>query len=158
VIIYTATTIGSIGGGYLSSHLIKKGWTPSRARKTSMFIFALCVLPVSTAQLATSMWVVVFLIALAAASHQAWSANIFTTASDIFPKKAVSSVVGIGGMAGATGGILFPFIVSNILSYFKDAGNKTAGYNLIFIICGFAYLFAWLMMHLLGEKAKPVNF
>jgi MFS transporter, ACS family, hexuronate transporter len=158
VIIYTATTIGSIGGGYLSSYLIKKGWAPSRARKTSMFIFALCVLPVTTAQLASSMWVVVFLIALAAASHQAWSANIFTTASDIFPKKAISSVVGIGGMAGATGGILFPFIVSNILSYFKDAGNKTAGYNLIFIICGFAYLFAWFMMHLLAAKAKAVSF
>jgi ACS family hexuronate transporter-like MFS transporter len=158
VVVYTATSVGSIGGGYLSSHLIQKGWTVYKARKTAMFIFALCVLPVVTAQYATNMWVAVALISLAAAAHQAWSANIFTTASDMFPKKAISSVIGIGGMAGATGGILFPLIVSNILQYFKDAGNKSAGYNIIFVICGFAYLFAWIIMHLLTPKMKQVHF
>ncbi|HEX4373965.1 MAG TPA: MFS transporter, partial [Puia sp.] len=158
VIVYTATSIGSIFGGYLSSYFIKKGWSAFRARKTAMFIFALCVLPVMTAQYAENMWTVVALISLAAASHQAWSANIFTTASDIFPKKAVSSVVGIGGMAGAVGGILFPLLVGNILQYFKNAGDKTAGYNIIFTICGFAYLFAWLVMHFLTPKVKEVNF
>lgn len=158
VIVYTATSIGSIFGGYLSSYFIKKGWSAYRARKTAMFIFALCVLPVMTAQYASNMWVVVGLISLAAASHQAWSANIFTTASDIFPKKAVSSIIGIGGMAGAVGGILFPLIVGNILQYFKNAGNKTAGYNIIFTICGCAYLFAWLVMHFLTPKVKEVNF
>jgi ACS family hexuronate transporter-like MFS transporter len=158
VIVYTATSIGSIGGGYLSSYLIKKGWSAFRARKTAMFIFALGVLPVMMAQYTGNMWTIVGLISLAAASHQAWSANIFTTASDFFPKKAVSSVIGIGGMAGAAGGILFPFIVGSILEYFKEAGNKTAGYNIIFVICGCAYLFAWLMMHFLTPKIKQVNF
>ncbi len=158
VIVYTATSIGSIGGGYLSSYLIKKGWSAYKARKTSMFIFALCVLPIMTAQFTGNIWTAVALISLAAAAHQAWSANIFTTASDFFPKKAVSSVVGIGGMAGAAGGILFPFIVSNILQYFKEAGNKNSGYNIIFIICGSAYLFAWIIMHLLTPKVKQVNF
>ncbi|SRR5579871_4325951 len=158
VVVYTATSIGSIGGGYLSSYLIKKGWSVYKARKTAMFIFAVCVLPVVTAQYATNMWVAVGLISLAAAAHQAWSANIFTTASDMFPKKAISSVIGIGGMAGAVGGILFPLIVSNILQYFKEAGNKSAGYNIIFIICGCAYLTAWIIMHLLTPKMKEVSF
>jgi len=158
VVVYTSTSIGSIGGGYLSSYFIQKGWSTFRARKMAMFIFAVCVLPVMTARYATNMWTVVALISLAAAAHQAWSANIFTTASDIFPKKAVSSVIGIGGMAGAAGGILFPFIVGNILQYFKDAGNKTAGYNIIFTICGCAYLFAWVVMHFLTPKSKVVTF
>jgi MFS transporter, ACS family, aldohexuronate transporter len=158
VIVYTTTSIGSIFGGYLSSYFIEKGWSAYRARKTAMFIFALCVLPVMTAQYASNMWTVVALISLAAASHQAWSANIFTTASDIFPKKAVSSIIGIGGMAGAVGGILFPLIVGNILQYFKNAGNKTAGYNIIFIICGCAYLFAWIVMHFLTPEVKEVKF
>jgi len=156
VIVYSATTIGSIGGGYLSSYFIKRGWTAYKARKTAMFIFALCVLPVVTAQYATNMWIAVALISLAAAAHQAWSANIYTTASDMFPKKAISSVIGIGGMAGSAGGILFPLLVGNILDYFKAAGDKTAGYNLIFIFCGCAYLLAWLVMHLLNPKMKRV--
>ncbi len=156
VIVYTATTVGSIGGGYLSSYFISRGWTAYKARKTAMFIFALCVLPVVTAQYATNMWVAVALISLAAAAHQAWSANIFTTASDMFPKKAISSVIGIGGMAGSVGGILFPLLVGNILDYFKTAGDKTAGYNLIFIFCGCAYLLAWIIMHFLNPKMKRV--
>ncbi len=156
VIVYTATTVGSIGGGYLSSYFIKRGWTAYKARKTTMFIFAMCVLPVVTAQYANNMWVVVALISLAAAAHQAWSANIFTTASDMFPKKAISSVIGIGGMAGSVGGILFPLLVGNILDYFKAAGDKTAGYNLIFIFCGCAYLLAWIIMHFLNPKMKRV--
>jgi ACS family hexuronate transporter-like MFS transporter len=156
VVVYTTTSIGSIGGGYLSSYLIQKGWTAFKARKTTMFIFAICVLPVITAQYAGNMWFAVSVISLAAAAHQAWSANIFTTASDVFPKKAISSVIGIGGMAGAVGGILFPLIVSNILEYFKEAGNKGAGYNIIFIICGCAYIFAWTIMHLMTPKIKKV--
>ena len=106
-IIYSATTIGSIGGGYLSGALIKKGWPVYKARKTVMFIFALCVTPIFTVQYFQNMWMIVALISLAAAAHQAWSANIFTTASDMFPKKAVSSIIGIGGMAGSVGGIIF---------------------------------------------------
>jgi ACS family hexuronate transporter-like MFS transporter len=156
VIVYTATSIGSLGGGYLSSWLISKGWPVYKARKITMLIVAFCVVPVVTAQFASNMWIVVALISLAAGAHQAWSANIFTTASDMFPKKALSSVVGIGGMAGSVGGMLFPLLVGNVLEYFKEAGNKTAGYHIIFVICGFAYLLAWLVMHWLAPTMKRV--
>ncbi|HNP20790.1 MAG TPA: MFS transporter [Panacibacter sp.] len=151
-VIYSATTIGSIGGGYLSSWFIKRGYTPYKARKTAMLIFAFCVIPVVMAQFTTNMWVAVALISLAAASHQAWSANIYTTASDFFPKQAVSSVIGIGGMAGATGGILFPLIVGVLLDHYKALGNITAGYNILFVISGCAYLVAWLAMHFLTRN------
>lgn len=152
VLVYTATTIGSIGGGFLSSYLIKKGWNVQRARKTTMFIIAICVLPIMLAQFTQNIWVAVGLISLAAAAHQAWSANIFTTVSDYFPKKDISSVVGIGGMAGSVGGILFPLAIGMILDHFKLLGNITAGYNIIFIMCGSAYLLAWLIMHFLTNK------
>lgn len=157
VIVYTATTIGSIGGGYLSGYLINKGWPVFKARKTSMFIFALLVMPIMLAQYTTNIWQAVFLISLAAAAHQAWSANIFTTASDMFPKKAVSSVVGIGGMAGSVGGIIFPMLVGVILDKYKLLGNIGAGYNIIFIICGCAYMIAWLVMHLFAPKMEQVR-
>lgn len=157
VIVYTATTIGSIGGGYLSSWLIKKGWPVAKARKMSMLFFAICVVPVVTARFYDNMWAIVGLISLAAAAHQAWSANIFTTASDMFPKRAVSSVVGIGGMAGSIGGILFQPLVGMILDYFDHLGNKTLGYNIIFVICGSAYLVAWLLMHFLIGKRTHVD-
>jgi ACS family hexuronate transporter-like MFS transporter len=155
VIVYTATTIGSIGGGYLSSFLIKRGWPVAKARKTSMLFFAICVVPIVTARYFNNQWVIVALISLAAAAHQAWSANIFTTASDMFPKRAVSSIVGIGGMAGSVGGILFQPLVGIILDYFQRLGDKTIGYNIIFLICGSAYLVAWLSMHfLIGKRTK----
>jgi ACS family hexuronate transporter-like MFS transporter len=156
VIVYTCTTIGSIGGGFLSSYLIKKGWNIQRARKTTMFIIAICVMPIMLAQLTQNVWVAVGLISLAAAAHQAWSANIFTTVSDYFPKKDISTVVGIGGMAGSVGGILFPLVIGSILDHFELLGNITAGYNIIFIMCGSAYLLAWLVMHFLTNK-KTVN-
>ena len=157
VIVYTATTVGSIGGGYLSSWFIKKGWPIFKARKTSMLIFAFCIVPIITAQFATNIWQAVALISLAAAGHQAWSATIFTTASDMFPKRAVSSVVGLGGMAGAVGGILFPIFIGFILDKYKDSGNITIGYNIIFCICGGAYLLAWVVMHLFTPKMKQVE-
>ncbi|WP_342083067.1 MFS transporter [Dyadobacter sp. OTU695] len=157
VMVYTATTIGSIGGGYLSGYFIKKGWPVFRARKTSMLIFAFLVTPIMLAQYTTNIWQAVILISLAAAAHQAWSANIFTTASDMFPKKAVSSVVGIGGMAGSVGGILFPLLVGIILDNYKAAGNIGGGYNVIFIICGFAYLLAWGVMHVFSPKMERVD-
>jgi ACS family hexuronate transporter-like MFS transporter len=150
-----ATSIGSIGGGYLSSYFIQKGWPVHKARKTAMFIFALCVLPIMTARYATNMWVAVALISIAAAAHQAWSANIFTVASDMFPKKAISSVVGIGGMAGSFGGVLFPLFVGYILDAYKLAGNLTGGYNIIFFVCGLMYMLAWVIMHLISPKMTP---
>ena len=157
VVVYTATTIGSIGGGYLSGYFMRLGWPVFRARKTAMLIFALCVLPIILARYATNVWTAVGLIGLAAAAHQAWSANIFTTASDMFPKKAVSSIVGIGGMAGAVGGILFPMLVGWLLDTYKAAGNISAGYNILFLICGCAYLLAWGIMHLFTPTMKKVE-
>jgi ACS family hexuronate transporter-like MFS transporter len=157
VIVYSATTIGSIGGGYLSGYLIKRGLPVYKARKRAMFFFAVAVLPIMTARYFSNMWTIVALISLAAAAHQAWSANIFTTASDMFPKRAVSSVTGIGGMAGSIGGIIFQPMVGAILDYFSHAGNKTVGYNIIFFICGLAYLVAWLVMHFFAPKMTRVQ-
>jgi ACS family hexuronate transporter-like MFS transporter len=157
VVVYTATTIGSIGGGHLSSWFIKKGWPIFKARKTAMLIFAFCVVPIITARYATNIWQAVGLIGLAAAAHQAWSANIFTTASDMFPKRAVSSIVGIGSMAGAVGGFFFPKLIGYILETNKQAGHIVVGYNIIFFICGCAYLLAWVIMHLLSPRMKRVE-
>ena len=117
-----------------------------------MFGFALAVVPVFLAQYCTNIWQAVALIALAMAAHQAWSANIFTTASDMFPRKAISSVVGIGSMAGSVGGILFPILVGKLLDTYKTAGDITIGYHIIFMICSMAYLVAWLAMHLCAPK------
>ncbi|MCE6987858.1 MFS transporter [Dyadobacter sp. CY323] len=156
-IVYTATTIGSIAGGYLSSHLIKKGWAPLRARKTTLLIVAFAVLPIILAQFATDIWVVVGIISIATAAHQAWSANIFTIVSDLFPKRAVSSVVGIGGMAGSLGSTFFPLLVGALLDHYKLLGNIGAGYNILFIICGLAYMVAWLIIHFLTTNMKPVE-
>jgi MFS transporter, ACS family, hexuronate transporter len=157
IIVYSASTIGSIGGGYLSSWLIKSGWPIFKARKLSMLFFAVCVVPIMFAKQAENVWVVVGLISLAMAAHQAWSANIFTTASDMFPKYAVSSVVGLGGMAGSIGGSLFPFVIGGLLDHYKLLGNIGAGYNIIFIICGCSYLLAWGLMHLFAPKMESVK-
>jgi MFS transporter, ACS family, hexuronate transporter len=156
-VVYSATTIGSILGGYLSGYLIRKGWLVFKARKTSMLMFAVAVTPIMLAQHAQNVWVAVGLISLAAAAHQAWSANIFTTVSDMFPRHAVSSVVGIGGMAGSVGGILFPILVGALLTHHKNLGNISAGYNILFVVCGCGYLVAWLVMHLLVPKMKRVD-
>ncbi len=156
IIVYTATTIGSIGGGYLSGYFISKGWETHKARKVAMFIFAICVVPIMTARYATNIWQAVALISLAAAAHQAWSANIYTVASDMFPKKAISSVIGIGGMAGSVGGIIFPIIVGSLLDSYKAEGNINGGYNIIFILCGSAYILAWGIMQFFAPKNERV--
>jgi ACS family hexuronate transporter-like MFS transporter len=150
VIIYVAADVGSIGGGWLSSTLIKRGWTVNKARKTAMLICALSVVPIMFAGNTSNMWVAVALISLAAAAHQGWSANIFTIASDMFPRRAVGSVVGIGGMAGSIGGMLIATTVGLILHY-------TGSYVPIFIIAGSAYLVALLVIHLLAPRLEPAN-
>jgi ACS family hexuronate transporter-like MFS transporter len=157
MIIYGATTIGSILGGYFSSVLVKRGWPVIKARKTVLFIFAAIELSILSAQYISNVWMAVVLISTVVAVHQAWATNIFTMASDMFPKQSVSSVVGIGGMAGAIGGILFPIFIGYVLDSYKLAGNITAGYNLIFTICGFTYLTAWLIIHLLTRNTKPIE-
>lgn len=157
MIIYTSTTVGSIGGGYLSSWLIKRGWPTLKARKTVLLVFALCEISIILVQFASNMWMVVGLISLAVAIHQAWATNIFTIASDLFPTQAVSSIVGIGGMAGAVGGILFPMLVGTLLDYYEGLGNITAGYNILFTVCGFTYVITYLIIHLLTRRAARVK-
>ncbi|GAB3775560.1 MFS transporter [Spirosoma horti] len=157
MLIYTATTVGSVGGGYLSSWLIKRGWPTLKARKTVLIVFAGLELSIILAQFATDVWAAVGLISLAVAAHQAWATNVFTMASDLFPKQAVSSAVGIAGMAGAVGGIFFPMLVGSLLDSYKAAGNLSGGYNLLFTICGCTYLLAWIIIHLLTRKPKLVD-
>lgn len=157
MVIYAATTVGSIGGGYFSSWLIRRGWPTLKARKASLLLFALFEVSIILAQFASSAWVAVGLISLAVAVHQAWATNVFTMASDMFPKEAVSSVVGIGGMAGAVGGILFPMLVGYLLDSYKAAGNLSGGYNLLFTVCGFTYLVALSIIHSLTRDGRKVE-
>lgn len=157
IVVYTATTIGSIGGGWLSGWLISKGWPSFRARKISMLSFALAVVPIMAARYCDNIWQAVALISLAAAAHQAWSANIYSIATDMFPKKAISSVIGIGGMAGSGGGIVFPMIVGAVLDHYKVLGNISDGYNIIFLLCGSAYMLAWLVIYTLVPKLQEAK-
>jgi|tagenome__1003787_1003787.scaffolds.fasta_scaffold20913295_1 ACS family hexuronate transporter-like MFS transporter len=150
VVIYIIADIGSIGGGWLSSAFIKRGWTVNSGRKITMLICALCVLPVVFATSTSNLWVSVLLIALAAAAHQGWSANIFTTASDMFPRQAVGSVVGIGGMAGSIGGMILQATVGFIVAY-------TGSYYSVFIIAASAYLLALMIMQILTPTLEPAD-
>lgn len=158
-IVYMMTTVGSIGGGWLSGFLINKGWPIFRARRTAMLIFALCVVPIIGAlELGKfNPWYAVLIIGLAASAHQAWSANIFTTASDMFPKRAVASITGIGGMAGAVGGIILSQLTGPLLDHFNTLGSIETGYYIMFIICGSAYLLAWAIMAILTPKMKQIE-
>ena len=151
VVIYLVADVGSIGGGWLSSSLIKRGWSVNEARKTAMLTCALLVVPVMMAPSVDSLWVAVGLISVATAAHQGWSANLFTFSSDMFPRRAVGSVVGFGGMAGAIGGMLFTKITGYILQW------THSDYRPVFIIAGLAYLAALLVIHVLVPVIKPVE-
>jgi ACS family hexuronate transporter-like MFS transporter len=150
VIIYLMADVGSIGGGWLSSVFIKHGWSVNRGRKMAMLICALCVVPIMYASQAKEMWLAVALLGLATAAHQGWSANLFTTTSDMFPRRAVGSIVGFGGMAGAVGGMLISTATGFIL-------ELTGSYVSIFIIAGSVYLLALLIIHLLVPKLEPAK-
>lgn len=154
--IYGLATVLSIFGSWVTGSLVKSGWSVTRARKTSMFIFAACVLPIILVKNAGD-WTSVLLIGFACAAHQAWSANLFTTASDMFPKRAVASVVGIGGMAGSVVGMVFPILAGRLLDVFSAKGNVTAGYGILFAVCAGAYLVAWLAQHLLAPRFEMVE-
>ncbi len=154
MIIYLATTVGAIGGGYISSYLVKKGWTTIKARKSTLLMVALFELMIIGMQFVTDVWVAVAVLSVAVALHQAWSTNVFTLAADLFPKESVSSVAGLAGMAGAVGGILFPMLVGYLLDQYKAAGNLAGGYNLLFALCGITYLVTWLVIHLLTLRFK----
>jgi ACS family hexuronate transporter-like MFS transporter len=158
-LVYTMSCFGSVAGGWLPMYLIKKGWPVFKARKTAMLIYTLCVIPVVFAQWLGSinMWFAVLIIGFATSAHQAWSANLFTTASDMFPKRIVASVIGLGGMAGAIGGILIAWLAGVLFEYYKSAGKIEIGYYIMFFICGGAYLIAWLIMHLLVPKMRQAS-
>lgn len=156
VTIYAIVTVLGIAGGWLTGHFAKMGWSVSRARKTGMFLFALCVLPILFVTKLGD-WGAVMLIGLAGAAHQAWSANLFTTVSDMFPKKAVASVIGLGGMAGSLGGMCFPILSGRLLDKFTASGNVTAGYAILFGICGCAYLVTFALHHMLAPKFEPFD-
>ena len=141
--IYCVASIGSIAGGWLAGHFMKIGWTTNKARKTTLFIAAVCVVPIFYATFTSSPWFAVGLITLAASAHQAWSANAFSLASDMFPRRMVGSVTGLGGMAGATGGILLFLIVAQIQK--ADAGNYTP----IFVAASMSYLIGLGIIHML---------
>lgn len=152
IIIYSGTTVGSIGGGYLSSFLIKKGWDIGRARSFTMLLFALMVVPVMFSKYVDNMWLITMVIALATAAHQGWGANLMTTVGDKLPNNYVSSVIGFGGMLGSAAGIIFPLFIGIVLDTFKKSGNINGGYNIIFFIAGISYVAAWGIIWLINKK------
>lgn len=151
ITIYLVGDFGSIGGGWLSSRLISRGWSVNRGRKTAMLIAACLVVPTAFAPSTENMWVAVALVSVAAAAHQAWSANLFTLVPDMFPRRAVGSVVGIGGFAGAFAGYMAQRGTGSLL----DATGSD--YQIIFYFCGSAYLVAWLIIHALVPRLEPVE-
>jgi ACS family hexuronate transporter-like MFS transporter len=150
IIVYLIADIGSVGGGWLSSTLIRRGWTVNASRKTAMLICAIAVVPIVAAARVQSLWAAVALISLATAAHQGWSANTFTLATDLFPRQAVGSVVGLGGMAGAVGGMLIAKMTGYVL-------QLTGSYVTVFMIAGAAYLTALVIVQILSPKLEPAR-
>jgi len=149
-VVYSGASVGSIAGGWISSSLLRMGWSLNRSRKTALLLCAIAVMPIMLAARTTNAWTAVLLIALAAGAHQGWSANIYTLASDMFPRAAVGSVVGFGTMAGTIGGMGIAKTVGYIL-------EKTGSYVPIFLIAGFAYLVAFCFVQVLVPQMKPAQ-
>ncbi|EJL26000.1 sugar phosphate permease [Caulobacter sp. AP07] len=150
IAIYLLSDVGSVGGGWLSSKFMKMGWTINRARKTTMLVCALLATPVVFAANVDSLWLAVLIIGVATAAHQGFSANLYTLPSDVFPRGAVGSVVGIGGMLGAFGGMVFSKYIGQVL-------DRIGTYTPIFLVAGSAYLIALLVVHILTPKMEPVK-
>ncbi len=151
VSIYSIITVLSILGGWATGYLTTRGWSITRARKTGLFVCALCVVPIAFATQVGD-WTAVLLIGLAGAAHQAWSANLFTTVSDMFPKRAVARLTGVGSTAGSFGGILFPIFTGLMLDHFRN------GYTIVFCCCPVAYFLAFAINHALAPRFEPVKF
>lgn len=158
-VLYSMTMFGSIGGGWFPTYFIRKGYTAYDGRMKAMLLIALFPLVVLAAQPLgyISFWVPVILIGIGASAHQAWSANLFTTVSDMFPKKAVGSIVGIGGMAGGLGGVLISKSGGALFDHYKALGHIQTGYTIMFAVCAVAYLIAWTVMKSLVPKYKPIT-
>jgi ACS family hexuronate transporter-like MFS transporter len=150
VVIYVMADIGSIFGGWLAGRFIKLGWSVNRARKSAMLVCALCVVPIVFASQVQNLWVAVALIGLATAGHQGWSANVFTLTSDMFPRRAVASVVGMGGFGGAVGGMMIAMFTGFLL-------QTTGSYVPVFVMAGSAYLLALLVVQLLAPRLEPAT-
>jgi ACS family hexuronate transporter-like MFS transporter len=150
LIIYQMATLGSVAGGWLSSLMINRGYSVNASRKTAMLICALLVVPIMFAARVSSLWAAVGLIGLAAAGHQGWSANLFTLASDTFPRPAVGAVVGLGGMFGSLGGLFVSKVTGYVLQW-------TGSYLPLFIIAGSAYLIALALIHALSPRLEPAR-
>ena len=150
MMIYAIASVGSVGGGWLAGYFMKKGWSTNKARKITMLICGACVVPVVYAAITDDKWVAAVLITLAASAHQAWSANAFSLAGDMFPKRVVGSVTGFGGMIGALGGIVLFYITGKVL---KQTGN----YFPIFVMASVAYVLALLFVHLLVPRLEPAK-
>jgi ACS family hexuronate transporter-like MFS transporter len=150
IVIYIVADVGSVAGGWLSSTLIKRGWTVNAARKTAMGVCAACVVPIVLASGTSNLWFAVALISLAAAAHQGWSANVYTLVSDTFPKQAVGSVIGFGGMLGAVGGMLIAKLTAYIL-------EMTGSYVVVFLIAGSTYLVCLGIIHLINPRHEPAH-
>jgi ACS family hexuronate transporter-like MFS transporter len=156
---YTMAAGGSIFGGWLPLNFIKNGWTVFQSRRVAMLIYACCALPVVLAQYLGSinLWFAVTAIGVAMAAHQAWSANIYTTVSDFFPKAATASVTGIGSMFGACGGILIAALAGRLFDYYHSTRHIQTGYFIMFLICSTAYLIAWIIMRILVPGTGKIN-
>jgi ACS family hexuronate transporter-like MFS transporter len=150
IVIYLVSDAGSVFGGWLSSSLIKRGWTVNRSRKTAMLVCATAVVPIVAASRVENMWTAVALISVAAAAHQGWSANVYTLASDMFPRQAVGSVIGFAGMSGAIGGMLIAKVTGYLL-------QTTGSYLPVFIIAGVTYLVTLGVVHLLSPRLEPAR-
>jgi ACS family hexuronate transporter-like MFS transporter len=151
VVIYVAADVGSIAGGWISGALIKRGWSVNRGRKTAMLLSAVLILPTMAAPAAGGMWTAVLIVSVAASAHQGWSANLFTTVSDMFPRRAVASVIGIGGFAGMFAAFMFQRFTGQLLD--ATQGN----YAPVFVVLGITYMVALGIIHLLVPRMEPAS-
>jgi ACS family hexuronate transporter-like MFS transporter len=158
-VLYSMTMVGSIGGGWFPMYFINKGYNPYEGRMKAMLVIALFPLVVLLAQPLGhfTFWIPVVLIGIGASAHQAWSANIFTTVSDMFPKKAIGTIIGIGGMAGGLGGVLVSKMGGYLFDYYDSLGKIQTGYTIMFVVCAVAYLIAWSVMKMLVPKYSPIT-
>jgi ACS family hexuronate transporter-like MFS transporter len=157
VTIYAISTVVSVAGGWFSGKLIQIGWSPTRARKTALFVLAVCVIPVALAPRSNE-WLAVFVIGLAAGAHQAFSSTLYASGTDMFPKGTIAAIAGIGGGIGSIGGILFPIFAGRLLDHYHALpGGETQGYAILFTICASAYIVAFAINHLLAPKFVPVE-
>nr|MDQ6925472.1 MFS transporter [Candidatus Eremiobacteraeota bacterium] len=151
IVIYVVADFGSVFGGWLSGALIGRGWSEPRARKTTLLVAAVLIVPTAITPMVTHLWAAVALVSVAAAAHQWWSANLFTLSSDMFPRRAIGSVVGLGGFAGAVGGVLFQRVTGAVLQ------ANGSDYRPIFLFCGIAYVTALGIINLLAPRMEPVR-